>query len=89
MKNLFRHFFAVNFLIEFSFCFFSSPFHAESDAIFFLRIRNRTFANAEMLTYNSKENIRNSAFDPKKPVIFQVHGFGEHQNIDHHLALSV
>lgn len=89
MRKLIREFFIVNFLIEFSFCFFSSPFNAENDALFFLRIRNRTFANSEMLTYETKENLKSSAFDPKKLIIVQVHGFGEHQNVADQLSLSV
>jgi hypothetical protein len=79
MRKLFREFFIINFLIEFSFCFFAWSFL--SDAIFLLRIRNRPFIDAEMLTYDSRENLKSFAFNPKKPIIFQVHGFGEHQNI--------
>lgn len=89
MRKLIREFFVVNFLIEFSFCFFASSFNAESEALFFLRIRNRTFANAEMISYDTREKIQNTAFNPKKPIIFQVHGFGEHQNTLEQLTLSV
>lgn len=88
MKKLIRGFFVVNFLIEFSFCFLSSPFYAERDAIFLLRIRNRTFDKSEELTYETKETIESSAFDKEKSVIFHIHGYLENRDIKEHLMLS-
>jgi hypothetical protein len=87
MRKLFRGLFVVNFLIDFSLGFFGS-FHAESDAFFLLRIRNRSFNDSESLIFEAKEEIANSAFDKEKSVIFQVHGYLENKDIKQHLALS-
>lgn len=88
MRKLFRGIFVVNFLIEFSLCFFSSSFNAESDAFFVLRIRNRAFSDVDSLTFESKDKLERTAFSKKKSIIFQVHGYLENSEIKAHTNLS-
>lgn len=88
MGKLIRGLFVVSFLIEFSSYFFVSSFTAETDVLFFLRIRNRGFDESEEITFSTKEEISNAAFDPKKPIIFQVHGYLEDRHMPHHSQLS-
>lgn len=87
MRKFFGEFFFVTFLIQYSMCLFGS-FYGERDAIFLLRIRNRSFDESENLIFEDKEEISKSAFDKEKSVIFHVHGYLEDKDIKEHLELS-
>lgn len=53
-----------------------SPFFTpEKDVYFMLRVRNRSFDDDEIFNYENRNAINSSAFDPIKPVTFQIHGF--------------
>lgn len=88
MRKLIRGLFVANFLIEFTFCFLSPSFSAESDALFLLRVRNRALEDSEEFTFDTKDRTVNTAFDKSKSIIFQVHGYLENKKIEAHKNLS-
>jgi hypothetical protein len=87
MNNLIQIIFIVKLLVNFSFCFVGS-FNAESDTVFFLRIKDQSFDKSEKFNFESKEEFAYTAFNKDKPVIFQVHGYLENKDIKQHLDLS-
>lgn len=87
-KKILIIFLVLQIFTENSFCLFSRSFYAEKDTLFILRTRGRSFSESDVLTFDGKEEVANTVFDPSKPTVFHVHGFLENQKVEHHIKLS-
>jgi hypothetical protein len=87
MSKLFYSLFSLILLAKLAFG--SSSFNPETDMTFYLRVgKNRSFSDFKSMTFETKESIKNSHFDPKKPTVFQIHGYWENINNEEHVKLS-
>lgn len=71
-----------------SFVSATNSFNPDSDVLFLLRIRDRPFIEEEIFTVQTADKVAGSAFDPKKPTTFVIHGYMEDRKVEHHLKLS-
>lgn len=88
MMKIFQKILILIYFTKSCFGILPGKFEAETDVYFLLRIQNREFTKEEAVNLAQKDGIENTAFDPKKPILFHVHGFIEDRRKPTHLLLD-